>query len=45
MTKSYFRRNQETQDTFKDDWFKTGDIGRIVNGHLIFLKEKKIPGN
>jgi long-chain acyl-CoA synthetase len=41
MTKSYYRRNKETQDTFKDDWFKTGDIGRIEDDHLIFLKEKK----
>lgn len=41
MTKSYYRRNEETQDTFQDDWFKTGDIGRMEDGHLIFLKEKK----
>jgi long-chain acyl-CoA synthetase len=41
MAKSYYRRNKETQDTFQDDWFKTGDIGRIEEGHLVFLKEKK----
>lgn len=41
MAKSYYRRNKETQDTFQDDWFKTGDIGRMNDGHLIFLKEKK----
>jgi len=41
MTKAYYRRNKETQDTFIDDWFKTGDIGRMENEHLIFVKEKK----
>jgi long-chain acyl-CoA synthetase len=41
MAKSYYRRIKETQDTFQDDWFKTGDIGRMEDGHLIFLKEKK----
>jgi long-chain acyl-CoA synthetase len=41
MAKSYYRRNKETQDTFQDDWFKTGDIGRMEDGQLIFLKEKK----
>lgn len=41
MTKAYYRRNKETQETFKNDWFKTGDIGRIQNDHLIFVKEKK----
>ena len=41
MVKAYYKRNKETQDAFQGDWFKTGDIGRIENGHLIFLKEKK----
>ena len=41
MTKSYYRRNKETQEAFKDDWFQTGDIGRIEDDHLIFIKEKK----
>ncbi|MDA3791260.1 MAG: class I adenylate-forming enzyme family protein [Desulfobacula sp.] len=41
MTKSYYRRNKETQEAFKDDWFQTGDIGRIEDDHLLFIKEKK----
>jgi len=41
MTKSYYRRGRETQEAFKNDWFKTGDIGRIENDHLFFIKEKK----
>jgi long-subunit acyl-CoA synthetase (AMP-forming) len=41
MTKSYYGRKKETQDTFQDGWFKTGDIGRMEDDHLIFLKEKK----
>jgi len=41
MVKSYYRQNKETREAFQDDWFKTGDIGRIENGHLLFIKEKK----
>ena len=41
MTKSYYRQNKETQKAFKDGWFKTGDIGRIEEDHLVFIKEKK----
>jgi len=41
MTKSYYRRNKATQEAFKDDWFQTGDIGRIEDDHLLFIKEKK----
>lgn len=41
MTNSYYKRTKETQDAFKDGWFKTGDIGKMENDHLIFLKEKK----
>ena len=41
MTKSYYRKNKETLEAFKDDWFQTGDIGRIENDHLLFIKEKK----
>jgi long-chain acyl-CoA synthetase len=41
MAKSYYRRNKETQEAFKDGWFKTGDIGRMEDDHLFFIKEKK----
>ena len=41
MSKSYYKRNRETQETFQGDWFKTGDIGKIKDDHLIFIKEKK----
>jgi len=41
MTKSYYRRNKETQEAFKDGWFRTGDIGRVEDDYLFFIKEKK----
>ncbi|MEN8123082.1 MAG: class I adenylate-forming enzyme family protein, partial [Bacteroidota bacterium] len=41
MAKSYYRRKKETHKAFNNDWFKTGDIGRIEDDHLIFIKEKK----
>lgn len=41
MTRAYYRRPQETAHAYTAGWFKTGDIGRLHNDHLIFLKEKK----
>jgi len=41
MARAYYRRPQETAHAYTADWFKTGDIGRLQNGHLVFLKEKK----
>jgi feruloyl-CoA synthase len=41
MTKEYYLRPGETNEAFDGDWFKTGDIGKMENGHLIFVREKK----
>lgn len=41
MFRGYYRYPQITQEAFDGEWFKTGDIGKIVDGHLIFEKEKK----
>jgi len=41
MTKAYYLRQEETREAFDGEWFKTGDIGKMENGHLIFVKEKK----
>ncbi len=41
MARAYYRRPQETAHAYTDSWFKTGDIGRLQNGHLVFIKEKK----
>jgi long-chain acyl-CoA synthetase len=35
MTKEYYLRPGETNEAFDGDWFKTGDIGKMENGHLI----------
>lgn len=41
MTGSYYRRVGESRDACPDGWFRTGDIGRLDDGHLIFLREEK----
>jgi len=38
MTKSYYKKRMETEEAFEDDWFKTGDIGRMEEDHLIFIR-------
>jgi long-subunit acyl-CoA synthetase (AMP-forming) len=49
MTGSYYRRPRESGEAHRDAWFKTGDMGRIDQGHLVFVKElkntRKINGN
>jgi long-chain acyl-CoA synthetase len=44
MTKSYYKRKMETQEAFEGEWFKTGDICRMEDEYLIFVKEKKNTG-
>lgn len=45
----YYRRPRESGEAHRDGWFRTGDIGRIEDGHLMFVKElkntRKINGN
>jgi Acyl-CoA synthetases (AMP-forming)/AMP-acid ligases II len=41
MAKLYYHRPKETAEAFEQDWFKTGDIGMIKDGHIIFIREKK----
>jgi len=41
MFRGYYRNSKVTKEAFEGDWFKTGDIGRMEAGHLIFEKEKK----
>jgi len=41
MARAYYRRPRETAHVYTDGWFKTGDIGRLQNDHLVFIKEKK----
>jgi long-chain acyl-CoA synthetase len=49
MFRGYYRNPKITKDAFEGDWFKTGDIGRIEKGHLIFERElkktRKVNGN
>ena len=48
-TGTYYRRPRESAEAHNDGWFKTGDMGRIDAGHLVFVKElkntRKINGN
>jgi long-chain acyl-CoA synthetase len=41
MTLGYLHRPDETAAAIRDGWFQTGDIGRIDNGYLVFIREKK----
>ncbi|MBS3819934.1 acyl--CoA ligase [bacterium] len=41
MFRGYYKNPKVTKEAFQGDWFKTGDIGRMERGHLIFEKEKK----
>ncbi|MDR3272729.1 MAG: long-chain fatty acid--CoA ligase [Flavobacteriaceae bacterium] len=40
--KSYYNDDEKTHDAFtEDDWFKTGDIGRLEEGFLTITDRKK----
>ena len=41
MARGYLNRPEETKSAFCDGWFRTGDIGRLDKGHLVFLREEK----
>jgi long-chain acyl-CoA synthetase len=41
MFRGYYKNPKATKEAFEGDWFKTGDIGKIKDGHLIFIREKK----
>jgi long-chain acyl-CoA synthetase len=49
MTGAYYRRPFESGEARRDGWFRTGDMGRMEDGHLVFVKElkntRKINGN
>ncbi len=41
ITRGYYRREKETREAFDNGLFRTGDIGKVEDGHLVFVKEKK----
>jgi long-chain acyl-CoA synthetase len=41
MFRGYYRIPEVSDEAFDEGWFKTGDIGKIEDDHLIFVKEKK----
>jgi long-chain acyl-CoA synthetase len=49
IAEKYYRRPRESAEVFLEGWFRTGDLGRLDGGHLLFLKElkktRKINGN
>lgn len=38
---SYWNKPQETRDVFVEDWFKTGDIGRIDEDGFLYVTDRK----
>ena len=38
---AYWNKPQETRDAFIDDWFKTGDIGRIDEDGFLYVTDRK----
>ncbi len=38
---AYWNKQQETRDAFVDDWFKTGDIGRIDEDGFLYVTDRK----
>jgi long-chain acyl-CoA synthetase len=38
---TYWNKPQETRDAFVDDWFKTGDIGRIDEDRFLYVTDRK----
>jgi long-chain acyl-CoA synthetase len=41
MFRGYYKNPKVTKEAFEGDWFKTGDIGKMKDDHLVFIKEKK----
>lgn len=39
--RAYWNKPQETRDAFIEDWFKTGDIGRIDEDGFLYVTDRK----
>jgi malonyl-CoA/methylmalonyl-CoA synthetase len=40
ITHSYWRKPKETADTFKDGWFRTGDLGKVDADGYYYLTDR-----
>ena len=40
ITPGYWRKPRETADTFKDGWFRTGDLGKIDSAGYYYLTDR-----
>lgn len=40
ITPGYWRKPRETAETFKDGWFRTGDLGRIDDAGYYYLTDR-----
>ncbi len=41
VTPGYYKDNKQTQESFENSWFKTGDIGELKNNYLYIKGRKK----
>jgi malonyl-CoA/methylmalonyl-CoA synthetase len=40
ITPGYWRKPMETADTFKDGWFRTGDLGKVDSDDYYYLTDR-----
>ena len=40
ITPGYWRKPQETADTFKEGWFRTGDLGKVDSDNYYYLTDR-----
>jgi long-chain acyl-CoA synthetase len=41
MSREYYLRPKETEEGYSGEWLKTGDLGKAMGNHFVFIGEKK----
>lgn len=40
IMKGYFKREEETKESFHDEWFRTGDLGKMDDEHYFYIVDR-----